>query len=357
MNDAIKEQFIARLIEKYGTEVRRNQLEETANEPQFIGSGVNWRAIRSACTSKERGLYDLTSVAGAGVAIGVSGDTENSIIAFDQMTDEEIRDEQRKNFATMEMMADRGISRGKVRGMIVSGPAGIGKTYSLEAILNGHADSGHITVKKVSGYMLATGLFKLLYENCGPEQILLIDDCDKIFGDETSLNILKAALDTKRKRWISWRSEKQFTTADGEEIPNEFLYEGCIIFITNLDFRKAGAENKSLAPHLNALISRSFYIDLNMATKREQLIRIEDVVAASDMMYTLGMDEPKTTRIMDYVRENYMRLDELSLRMIVKLAATMDMADGDPDMFRTIADSTCCRKRSGMKLKKASANA
>ena len=74
---------------------------------------------------------------------------------------------------------------------------------------------------------------------------------------------MKGALDTTKRRVISWRSEKIFEAEDGEAIPSSFDFEGAVIFVTNKNFDREIMRSSKLTPHLEALISRSFYLDLN----------------------------------------------------------------------------------------------
>jgi hypothetical protein len=238
-----------------------------------------------------------------------------------------------------------GVVKQQVRSMVVSGPAGIGKTYTIEGILESASDAGTIQFTSVKGFVRPTGLYKLLWENREENQVILLDDADSAFGDEVSLNLLKGALDTSKRRVISWRSEKKFEDESGEIIPNSFEYKGSVIFITNLNFESMIAANNKLAPHFAALISRSFYIDLNLNSTKEYLIRIKDVLENTDMAYTLGLSEKQTAQIMDLFTKYHNRFRELSLRMVQKVAKILMFAENDED-FRDVVETTCWKSRS-----------
>jgi hypothetical protein len=260
-----------------------------------------------------------------------------------QKTDEELLDSMRRRFRTLDRMA-AGVVAGRVRSMIVSGPAGIGKTYTIEGMLESAADDSKITYQKISGYVKPTGIFKALWNNRHDNSVILIDDADSAFGDEVALNLLKTALDSGKRRMITWGSEKIFMDEVGEEIPSTFEFRGSVIFITNLNFETMIAQGKSLAPHFQALISRSFYIDLNFDSAREYILRIEDVLRNTDMAYTVGLNDKNVEYLISYIKDNANRMRELSLRMVLKMANILSFADSIDD-FEDIAGTTCLRRK------------
>ena len=81
--------------------------------------------------------------------------------------------------------------------------------------------------------------------------MLVFDDCDSILLDDISLNLLKGALDSGKKRKISWLSEYRALKEAG--IPDSFNFHGSVIFITNLKFDKM--KSQKLKDHLDALQS------------------------------------------------------------------------------------------------------
>lgn len=324
MNET-KAKLIAELSQNFGDKVSRADLMETAAK---YGINPGFLTVNKI----GRGLYDISQF--------TSGST--STVSAPVVSDEEILNSQRRRFRTLTRMTD-GVIAGQVRSVIVSGPAGIGKTYTIEGMLESAASEESITYTPVRGFIKATGLYKLMWENREENQVILLDDCDSAFQDEVSLNLLKAALDTSKKRVLSWRSEKNFSDDAGENVPNEFEYKGSIVFITNLNFEQMIASGNKLAPHMSALISRSFYIDLNM-NARECMLRIKDVLASTDMAYTLGLSKKQSEQLVNYVESNFSRMRELSLRMVVKLAKVMAFTS-DVEDFMDVAEVTCLKTR------------
>jgi hypothetical protein len=93
-----------------------------------------------------------------------------------------------------------------------------------------------------------------------------------------------------------------------------------------------------LAPHMQALVSRSHYIDLTMKTKRDYMVRIRQVVA-DGMLIDQGLSVEQESAVMDYIGEKQNVLRELSLRMVVKIGNLVKTGKD----WKKIANVTCCR--------------
>ena len=176
----------------------------------------------------------------------------------------------------------------------------------------------------VKGAMSAIGLYSKLYEFSAEKNILVFDDCDSVLLDDLSLNILKAALDTSKKRTISWNTDSRLLRSEG--VPNSFEFKGGAIFITNINF--ANIKSKKLQDHLAALESRCHYIDLTIHTEREKMLRIKQIVG-DGMLAEYDFTEEQTKNIIEFIDENKRRLRELSLRTVLKTADLMRSFPGD----------------------------
>ena len=225
---------------------------------------------------------------------------------------------------------------GNARAMIVSGPAGLGKSYTVEEHLRAW-DPNEINHTIVKGYVRLTGLIKLLYRFREEGQVIVFDDADTIFFDGDSLNTLKAVCDTTERRRVSYLSEAKLIDDDTAElIPRQFDFHGSIIFITNYDMDAAIERGHKLAVHFEAMISRAHYVDLAMKTRRDYLIRIRQVIRQG-LLNHLRPDERKD--VVDFIEENHEKLRELSLRMAIKVG-NIRRAGGK---WKNIAKVTCCR--------------
>jgi hypothetical protein len=251
----------------------------------------------------------------------------------------EIEAKLKDRFDALEIMSEA-TGRGINRALIVSGPAGLGKSYTVEAKMAELERKGH-RVTYIKGYVRPLALYKLLYETRFSNSVLVFDDSDSIFHDDVSMNLLKSACDSTDRRVLHWlsRSLEREEDEDGESIPEKFEFEGSIIFITNMDFDNLIASGNKLAPHFEALVSRSHYLDLAMKTKMDYLVRIKQVVRGG-MLRDRGMSDIDTIQIMQFIENNVDRLRELSLRMVVKLAGLYKM---DRVNWQKLAKQTCFR--------------
>jgi len=250
-------------------------------------------------------------------------------------TDEQIEARLAERFEILDVLAEA-CTVGNARALIVSGPAGLGKSFTIERRLK-EWDPSELSHTIVKGYVRSTGLFKLLYKHREEGQVIVFDDADAIFFDDTALNLLKAVCDTTEERRVSWLTEAVLIDEDSAtRIPSTFTFNGTIIFISNYDFDAMIEKGHKLAPHLSALVSRSHYIDTSMKTRRDYLIRIKQVIKQgllSDLT-----DEQKSD-VMSFIDENNEKLRELSLRMAIKLGNLRKTNDN----WERIARITCCK--------------
>jgi len=255
-------------------------------------------------------------------------------------TDEETIDRLRERFEMLEDMT-RATKRGDVRAMIVSGPPGVGKSHGVEKVLGNHeliAQLGNKAPKYevVKGAMSAIGLYCKLYKHADKDNVLVFDDCDSVFSDELSLNILKAALDSKKNRKICWNTDSFKLRNEG--VPDSFDFKGSAIFITNIKFDNV--KSKKMRDHLEALESRCHYIDLTIDTDREKMLRIKQITK-DGMLNDYDLGEPVVDEIVDFMESNKAKLRELSLRTVLKVA---DLAKAFPTKWEAMAENTVMKR-------------
>lgn len=253
-------------------------------------------------------------------------------------TDAEIAARISERFEVLEDLATAAVT-GQARALIVSGPAGLGKSYIVDEKVNEHLDEKDFT--QISGFVRATGLRRALYDYRGKGQVIVFDDSDSIFFDDVSLNILKAACDSTKKRKISWMTEGAMEGDDGEIIPRTFEFNGTIIFISNYDFDAMIEKGHRLAPHFLAMTSRAHYVDLTIRSKRDYLIRVKQVVSQG-MLRQNGYSVAEEADVMEFFESNLDSLRELSLRMALKLAM---LRKSNPSRFQRMARVTCLRNQ------------
>ena len=256
-------------------------------------------------------------------------------------TDEQIYERLAERFEILDEMT-KAVKSGDVRAMIVSGPPGVGKSFGVEKVLQ-KADLFNTLAEKkpkfevVKGAMSSIGLYAKLYEFADKGNVVVFDDCDSILMEDLSLNILKGALDSSERRWISWNTDSRLLRSEG--IPDRFEFKGAAIFITNIKFEHV--KSKRLRDHLDALESRCHYIDLAIDTNREKILRIKQVVRDADMLARYEFEDCIKDEIVQFVEDNQDKLRELSLRMVLKLA---DLRKSFPTSWKAMAKTTCMKR-------------
>jgi hypothetical protein len=254
-------------------------------------------------------------------------------------SDEQIMERLRERFEVLEDMT-RAVKRGTVRSLIVSGAPGVGKSFGVEKVLGYHDmfatianDQSLKQYEIVKGAIGELGMYQKLYEYRHKKNVVVFDDCDDVFQSERGLNMLKSALDTSKKRRLSWNFESHALKDAG--IPNTFEFEGSVIFITNIDFNHV--RSKVLRAHLEALEDRCHYFDLTVHSVRERCLRIKQVVS-DGMLDSLNITDEAKEAVVDYVVANQNKL-KLSLRTVSKTAELVQ-AFPDNDKWKRVAAMT-----------------
>ena len=211
----------------------------------------------------------------------------------------------------------RKVAAGAFNSLMISGRAGTGKTYSVE---KGLKDEGLVADEDymiVSGAVSVIMMYKKMFQF--RTKTLVFDDCDAVFRDENGRNILKAALDTKKVRRISYLKksglvfdpkdfemdpEGEFMAIENGLVPAYFDFAGRVIFISNL--------NKDKADPDGAIRSRSILIDVNP----------DDATLMQRIETLLPYLEPTEMALKDKkeIFEFMKRANDVSMRTFVKAA-------------------------------------
>jgi hypothetical protein len=243
-----------------------------------------------------------------------------------------------KTFHYIETLA-AAAQKGQITGLIISGPAGVGKSFGVEQtlerlnmtrVLKGLPEN----YEMITGGCSTIGLYKTLWNYRKEGQVVVFDDCDTLLWQEDALNMLKGALDTKKKRKISWLTESNALAR--EDIPNSFVFEGSVVFITNQKFDRC--RSAKIAEHLKAIMSRVHYLDLCLDTLREQKLRVRQVIDAG-MLDSHDLNDREKDEIVEYVFDNINYLNEFSLRTVLKVA-DLAMIERNPKDWMETADYT-----------------
>ena len=184
----------------------------------------------------------------------------------------------------------------------------------------------------VKGVIGELGIYKKLYEFRHDKNILVFDDSDDAFANERSLNLLKSALDTGKRRTLSWHYDSRQLKDDG--IPNTFEFKGGVIFVTNIDFNHV--RSKIMRQHLQALADRCHYFDLTVHSISDKLLRIKQVIA-DGMLDDITLTDDEKDQLIKFITINQTKLKQLSLRTVKK---TAELIEAFPDKWRDVAKIT-----------------
>ena len=274
--------------------------------------------------------------------MGADATTESAVKAAPaaEASDEEVMARIRERFEILDEMTKAAVA-GDVRAMIVSGPPGVGKSYGVEKIVEAACLFDKISGKRlraevVKGSATALGLYQTLYKYSDRNCVLVFDDCDSILLDDVALNLLKGALDSGKKRKISWLSDSSVLRREG--VPDSFNFNGTVIFITNLKFDKM--KSQKLRDHLDALQSRCHYLDLTLDTMRDKILRIKQIANDGQLFEEYEFDTETQEEIIDFMTHNATRFREMSLRMAIKIA---DLRKSFPLKWKAMTEVTCMK--------------
>jgi hypothetical protein len=279
----------------------------------------------SSIKSRMKVTTAMTGVEAAPPTLGFSFEPEEAV----ELTEEqlkEIGDRLRDRYASFDRMATRLVS-GEIPSLIVSGPPGLGKSHTIREKLATMPDVEHDVI---SGSISAVGLFIALW-NMREGGVVVLDDADDAFRDETCLNILKAALDSSPRRMISWRKRAQWLEDEG--IDSTFEFAGQVVFLTNVDFEAAIASGRRDSNHYAALLDRSMYLSLTIRTRRDYIVRIRQVCEGKDGMLQkdMGLTKDQANEVLDYMEDNQTRFYNLSLRLVRQVAMCLK---ADPENWK-----------------------
>jgi hypothetical protein len=317
------------LLRDYQTDVRGGNV-VVANEGTFPGMPDQIRVRVSS-------LDDIQVV---------SGEPVENAVKFEKRVDSTVESDEaimtriRERFDILTEMTKACIA-GDIRAMIVSGPPGVGKSFGIEqevekAQLFDTVANKRLRVQVVKGSATPIGLYQTLYHHSDANCMLVFDDCDSILLDDVSLNLLKGALDSGKKRVISWLSESSALRREG--IPDRFEFKGSVIFITNLKFDQM--KSQKLRDHLDALQSRCHYLDLTLDTMRDKILRIRQIAQDGVLFSNYDFSDTEQEEIVAFMDRNQNRLREMSLRMALKIA---DLRRLSAERWTRLAETTCMK--------------
>lgn len=210
-----------------------------------------------------------------------------------------------------------------INGLIVSGDAGVGKTYTVKKALR---DTGHQSnVEYIKGGKItAATLYVKLYLNRAKHRIIVLDDCDIIHHAEKRqiVPMLLGACELGARGDVSWEVARKNPLMEEHGVPTQFNFEGSIIWITN-DNKESIA--KAVPQWRNALFSRFNFAECKFTDEQKfiytlHLIDNLDMLGKNCQEYAGGYPQEIIDEAADYMSTNYRNLVEVTPRQAIKIA-------------------------------------
>lgn len=193
--------------------------------------------------------------------------------------------------------------------LIVAGRGGIGKSREVYDYLD-NIKADYVVQK---GYLSPPALVELLQNH--QNSTIVFDDCDSIFFNERSLNILKAATDDDQRQ-VQWSVNRKDINFD---------FKGRIIFISNLDFHKI-SKKAGIGKHIAAILTRPYFVqitnDIDQIMKR--IRRVAEIIQPEKAI---------RDGVLDYIEKNKKKA-VVNLRLFKKLNHIMEVK---PHRFEILA--------------------
>lgn len=213
-----------------------------------------------------------------------------------------------------------------INGMIVSGDAGTGKTYTVKKALRDTGYGANVEYIK-GGKITAAALYVKLWLNRASHRIIVLDDCDLIHHNEKNMIVpmLLGAVELGKNRSVSWETVRKNPLMEEFNVPHEFKFEGNIIWITN--DRKTDIA-KAIKQWKQAIFSRFNFAECNFTDEQKfmytmHLIENMDMLGVNCEEYEGGYPEDIIDQAADYMSTNYRNLVEVTPRQAIKIADIM----------------------------------
>ncbi len=204
-----------------------------------------------------------------------------------------------------------------IKSLTVTGGSGIGKSYNIIKRLEEAHAVGDCNYFYLNGKCTGMGLYEALYKARHLGSVLLMDDVD-VFDTEDKLNLLKASLESDSVRIITYMSSARHLKDQG--IPTQFEFFGKVIFITNKDLVSISESKSALAPHVNALMTRGAFVDLEVHDNESIMVHIENIMRTTNIVRGLGISKQGAEEILEFMLKHAANLRLPSLRMPVQIA-------------------------------------
>jgi hypothetical protein len=210
-----------------------------------------------------------------------------------------------------------------INGMIVSGDAGTGKTYTIKKALRDTNHQANVEYIK-GGKITAASLYVKLFLNRGKHRIVVLDDCDIIHHGEKKqiIPMLLGAVELGQGGEVSWETARPNPLMAEVGAPSNFIFEGNIIWITNDRKEDIG---RAIKQWKSAIFSRFNFAECNFTDEQKfmytmHLVENMDMLGKNCQEFPGGYPKKTITEAADYMSENYRSLVEVTPRQAIKIA-------------------------------------
>lgn len=211
------------------------------------------------------------------------------------------------------------VCTGQMPSVVITGEGGLGKTYTVMKTLEKQGlrnvtdmadfEAGEKVNKSklfrvIKGFSTAKGLYRTLFDCNG--MTIVFDDTDAVLENDVAKNLLKGALDSYSRRYISWMADMK-----DDDLPKSFEFTGRVIFITN----------KTLTSVDQAIRTRAMCCDVTM--DHEQKVQRMAVIASSPEFLPEVQQETKQAAL-EFLQKHSKVIPNLSLRSLIQVTKFAD---------------------------------
>jgi hypothetical protein len=214
-----------------------------------------------------------------------------------------------------------------INGMIVSGDAGTGKTYTIKRALKDTNSQANVEYIK-GGKITAASLYVKLYLNRGKHRIVVLDDCDIIHHAEKKqiIPMLLGAVELGQNRDVSWETARKNPLMEEYNVPHKFDFHGNVIWITNDRKEDIG---KSIKQWKQAIFSRFNFAECNFTDEQKfmytmHLVEHCNMLGVNCQEFKGGYPQDIIEQATEYMSTNYRQLVEVTPRQAIKIADIMN---------------------------------
>lgn len=222
------------------------------------------------------------------------------------------------------------------KGIIISGDAGTGKSHFVKQAFVDTESTDRVDYNKSKSFTAASFYVKL-FLNRHPGDVVTFDDCglEHLTGKDFQVitDMIKGATEmTKGERIIGWERAAVNKLMEEKGVPSQFDFQGSIIWITNSSFEKLA---KKFGEHWEAMQSRFIQVPIRLNQQEKlmyTLYLLEDVGMLNGKLCETkegGYSKEIVQETIDYIRNNYKYMNNVTARVAAQIADTMEQYPND----------------------------